>query len=409
MKKKETTISQALERDLLDDINYLDIKCKHARPDTVSGYKEMKREKIKELIEQKHAYAICGGGGKRYHTRTPDGRQIYATRIEDLYDKLYEYYYGENGKTLEELFAPYIAWKTELRNPQGGTIKRERNIFKKYISGSELGSMKIKEIKASDIERFFTSYSEQLKRHDISNIKSILNGIYDYAVARDIVPVNIARQYNTRTIKTQAQTNKYKTYTDDDRAAILAALEKSDNVYDLAICMMFCLCCRIGELRGLKWCDLSQDGTKILICREVVLRYDADGAGHYVTVDHTKTGHDSGVRELPLTDRARAILERVRKKYGDSGAYIFCSRGGKFLYETPFGRHLKKACETAGVEYRSSHKTRFWAVSSLASQGASAQDLMEIAGWSTTQTALHYIRMNAAGKRTADLFENAID
>lgn len=409
MRTKGITIDPDLERDLLDDIGYYDLKCKHARPDTVSGYKEMKREKIKELIEQKHAYAICGGGGKRYHTRTPDGRQIYATRIEDLYDKLYEYYYGEDGKTLAELFAPYVEWKTELRNPQGGTIKRERNIFKKYISGSELGGMKIKEIKASDIERFFTSYSEQLKRHDISNIKSILNGIYDYAVARDIVPVNIARQYNTRSIKTQAQTSKYKTYTDDDRTAILKALEKSDNIYDLAISFMFCLCCRIGELRGLKWCDLSQDGARILICREVVLRYDADGKGHYVTVDHTKTGHDSGVRELPLTDRARGILEKVRNKYGEDGDYIFCSRGGKFLYETPFGQHLKKACETAGVEYRSSHKTRFWAVSSLASNGASAQDLMEIAGWSTTQTALHYIRLNAAGKRTQDLFDSAID
>ena len=409
MKRKIVTIDPAAERDLLDDINYYDVKCKHARSDAVHRYEDMKREKMRELIDQRHTYAICGGGGKRYHTRTPDGGQIYATRLEDLYDKLYEYYYGENGKTLAELYEPYIEWKRELRNPQGGTVKRERNIYKKYIQGSELGGMKIKEVKASDIERFFTGYSEKLKRHDVSNIKSILNGIYDYAVARDIVPVNIARQYNTRTIKTQAQTSKYKTYTDDDRAAILAVLEKSDNIYDLAISVMFCLCCRIGELRGLKWKDISQDGTKILICREVVLRYDEDGAGHYVTVDHTKTGHDSGVRLLPLTDRAQKILEKVRNKFGQDGDYIFCSRSGKFLYETPFGQHLRKACETAGVEYRSSHKTRFWAVSSLASQGASAQDLMEIAGWSTTQTALHYIRMNAAGKRTSDLFDAAID
>ena len=141
----------------------------------------------------------------------------------------------------------------------------------------------------------------------------------------------------------------------------------------------------------------------------VVLRYDDDGRGHYVTVEHTKTGHDSGVRLLPLTDRARGILDRVRKEHGDKGDYIFCSKNGKFLYETPFGKHLRQACEAAGVEYRSSHKTRFWAVSSLASQGASAQDLMEIAGWSSTQTALHYVRMNAAGKRTRDLFESAID
>ena len=50
MKKKETTISQALERDLLDDIGYYELKLRHARPDTANGYESMKREKIKELI-----------------------------------------------------------------------------------------------------------------------------------------------------------------------------------------------------------------------------------------------------------------------------------------------------------------------------------------------------------------------
>jgi len=396
-------------RDLLDDIHYYDVKLLHARPDAVARYQDMKKEKTREIIDRTHAYAICGGGGKRFHTRTPDGRQLYATRLDDLYDKLYDYYYGEQEATLAALFESYISWKQELRGLQGGTVKRERNVYKKYIEGSELASMKIKDVKASDIERFFTSYSEKLKRHEVGNIKSILNGLYDYAVARDLVQVNIARQYNTRSIKTKAQTSRYETYSDDDRAAILAALADSRDIYDMAICMMFCLCCRIGELRGLKWSDISPDGAGILICREVVLRYDADGRGHYVTVDHTKTGHDSGVRLLPLTDRARGILERVRKEHGDSGAYIFCSNRGKFLYETPFGQHLRKACEAAGVEYKSSHKTRFWAVSSLASQGASAQDLMEIAGWSSTQTALHYVRMNAAGKRTQDLFSKAID
>ena len=410
MKKKGLLPADPDEiRDLLDDIRYYDIKCKSARSDAVQRYRDMKKEKIREIIDKTHAYAICGGGGKRFHTRTPDGRQIYATKLDDLYSKLYEYYYGEQEATVAALFEPYIEWKQELRGLQGGTVKRERNVFKKYIRDSDLAGMKIKDVKASDIERFFTSYSEKLKRHEVGNIKSILNGLYDYAVARDLVTVNISRQYNTRSIKTKAQTSRYETYSDDDRAAILKALEDSRDIYDLAICLMFCLCCRIGELRGLKWQDISPDGAGILICREVVLRYDENGQGHYVTVEHTKTGHDSGVRLLPLTDRARGILDQVRRIHGDSGAYIFCSKNGKFLYETPFGQHLRKACEAAGVEYKSSHKTRFWAVSSLASQGASAQDLMEIAGWSSTQTALHYVRMNAAGKRTRDLFESAID
>ena len=143
-------------RDLLDDIQYYEVKLTHARSDAVQRYRDMKREKVREIIDRTHAYAICGGGGKRFHTRTPDGRQIYATQLDDLYDKLYEYYYGEQEATIGALFEPYIAWKQELRGLQGGTVKRERNVFKKYIRDSDLAAMKIKNVKASDVERFFT-------------------------------------------------------------------------------------------------------------------------------------------------------------------------------------------------------------------------------------------------------------
>ena len=69
---------------------------------------------------------------------------------------------------------------------------------------------------------------------------------------------------------------------------------------------------------------------------------------------------------------------------------------------------LRAACEKAGVQYRSSHKIRFWAASSLASNEASVQDLMSIGGWSNTKTAMRYIRMNNVGKRTKRLFEEAV-
>jgi len=36
------------------------------------------------------------------------------------------------------------------------------------------------------------------------------------------------------------------------------------------------------------------------------------------------------------------------------------------------------------------------------------QDLMSIGGWSNTETAMRYIRMNNVGKRTKRLFEEAV-
>ena len=60
------------------------------------------------------------------------------------------------------------------------------------------------------------------------------------------------------------------------------------------------------------------------------------------------------------------------------------------------------------TQYRSSHKIRFRAASSLASKGASVQDLMSIGGWSNTETAMRYIRMNSVGKRNKQLFNEAV-
>ena len=74
-----------------------------------------------------------------------------------------------------------------------------------------------------------------------------------------------------------------------------------------------------------------------------------------------------------------------------------------------FGAHLRAACDNAGVIYRSSHKIRFWAASSLASNGASVQEMMQIGGWADKETALRYIRMNMDGTRVKSLVSNALN
>lgn len=244
--------------------------------------------------------------------------------------------------------------------------------------------------------------------HPFGRRNLVVHGIFDFAVSSDLVRYNVSRQYNTRTVKTLAETNHYNVFTDDDRDKILSVLEPSRNIYDLAIQFMFCLCCRIGEIRALHWEDIADDDSFIVIHREIVSRADENGNNHYVEMNHTKTGHDSGVRVLPLNDRAQNILQKIRDTYGSNTTYVFTSKNGKFIYETPFADHLRAACEKAGVQYRSSHKIRFWAASSLASKGASVQDLMSIGGWSNTETAMRYIRLNSVGKRTKQLFNEAV-
>lgn len=396
---------------LLQDISYCDQVLQRDSMDfkSIAAYAKMKKQNIEKLVKLKHHNAICGGkDGKRYHTRVGGGKQIYASSLDSLYEKLYDHYYGEHTYTISQLFEPYSKWKQERMHLTAESVRRERDMYRRYIEPTKLAAMKITDVKASDIEAFFTSYSEKITRHTLGNIKSVLNGIFDFAVSSDLVRYNVSRQYNTRTVKTLAETNHYNVFTDDDRDKILSVLEPSRNIYDLAIQFMFCLCCRIGEIRALHWEDIADDDSFIVIHREIVSRADENGNNHYVEMNHTKTGHDSGVRVLPLNDRAQNILQKIRDTYGSNTTYVFTSKNGKFIYETPFAEHLRAACEKAGVQYRSSHKIRFWAASSLASKGASVQDLMSIGGWSNTETAMRYIRMNSVGKRTKQLFNEAV-
>lgn len=249
----------------------------------------------------------------------------------------------------------------------------------------------------------FSDLAGRIHRQDVANLKTILNGIYDYAVVRDIVQTNLARNYNTRSIKTKAgHLEQYNLFTDEDRKNFLDYLSDSMNPYDLGISFMFCTICRIGEIRALHWSDVNFQQNKILIHREIVRRECEDGAFRYVEVPHTRTGRDSGVRQLNLSPRAISILEKVLSLSEDHGkdGYIFTQeKSDQCLTMKNFNGRLKKACEAVGVQYRSSHKVRFWAASSMAANGADISILMTNSGWSDKETALHYQRRIAVGKK----------
>lgn len=407
MRKKTETPDTEPMKYLLQDISYMEkvIERSGLSQEERDFYKKRRESAMKELIDMKHPYSICGGNGKRYHTRVPDGKQIYATRAGDLYEKLFLYYFKGSGITVGGIFKPYTEWKISRRNPSWNTIYKEENVFKKYIKDSELGKMRIKDVRREHIEAFFFQFKEKIKDKELKKIKTVTNGMFEYAVTKGIIDTNYSKEFNTRDVKTLSETSPKKGYTDNERIAILKALEGSRNIYDLSIILMFCMCIRIGELRALKWCDIIGNDEKILIHRQIVAKKDKSGRKHFVEVDYTKTGHNSGIRAFPLSKRAKKVLDVIRTEHGEQ-EYLFTGKNKKPIYETPLRKHLWDACEKADVRYRSSHKIRFWAASAMASQGASLQEMMRMGGWADKNTALHYIIENQAAEVAEKTFND---
>lgn len=407
MRKKTETPDTEPMKYLLQDISYMEkvIERSGLSQEERDFYEKRRESAMKELIDMKHPYSICGGNGKRYHTRVPNGKQIYATKLDDLYEKLFLFYFENGAVTVNELFKPYIEWKIKRRNPSWNTIYKEENAFKKYIKDSELGKMKIKDVRREHIETFFFQHNKKIKSKELKNLKTVTNGIFEYAVTKEIIDTNYSKEFSVHDVKTLSEPSLEKGYTDKERMAILNVLDGSQNIYDLSITFMFCMCIRIGELRALRWCDIIGNDEKILIHRQIVAKKDESGKKHFVEVDYTKTGHNSGIRAFPLSKRAKKVLDVIRAEYGEQ-EYLFTGKNKKPIYETPLRKHLRDACEKAGVRYRSSHKIRFWAASAMASRGASLQEMMRMGGWSDKNTALHYIMENRAAEVAEKTFND---
>lgn len=130
-------------------------------------------------------------------------------------------------------------------------------------------------------------------------------------------------------------------------------------VYDYAVWFAFNTNLRMGEIKGLKFSDFSDDYYEV--CRQIVdvptSSIDKDGnivwGKKTESATYVKGNNSSGYRLLPITNDIKQIVEHMKVLYPDN-EYLFMSNGG-FLATCTFNRHLKSACEAQKVKYRSSH------------------------------------------------------
>ncbi|MCR4763104.1 MAG: site-specific integrase [Lachnospiraceae bacterium] len=359
------------------------------------------KEAIAPFIREGSKIVTCDRINSRYKIRIPvalrndDTEKITARSEAEVYEKAYLYLFGDDNHTIRALFEQMLSIKKEDLDTSSLTVDRYRQLWEKHYENDSIADRQIAELETPDIKQFFkrVTAGRVISRRGFVNIKSILNAIYDVAVDRGIVSLNLSRAVSNSELKFKAVDNSNIRYTDDDRDALLTYLDampdKSD--YEYGIILMFCLCIRIGELRALRWDDVDFYRHTIRISREIVLRRNQSGKNRFVEVNHTKGG-EHGARVLPLSERAEDVLRLLRERE-QASEYILSNKAGQPLGGNKFNQHLERATTAVGIPYLSSHKIRFWSVTALArATGGDIQTVMYAAGHNDKNTTLHYIR-----------------
>ena len=330
---------------------------------------------------------------KRYVIRLPRALQngqekITAASEEEVYHRAYVLL-CEGSASLETVYERAMCQRDSDSNVEDVTQTRTRQLWTKWLSQTDLARRPIKDIRASELTALLRRLTagQSMTRTTYGNIKSILNFTYDYAVEHDLVEVNVARQVHITSLRFKPHGSG--TYTDDMRMQVLDYIESHNkfdcSIYYAAIYVMFHLCCRIGEIKALRWSDYDEVHETLYIHREVVRR-----GGAWCEVDHTKSA-ETGNRKQFLPPKIQRLLSEMQASA--TGEYIFSTERGLFLSTPKFNRYLQSICSKVGIPYMSSHKIRFWSVTALVRQtGGDITAVGAYAGQKNRQTTLHYIR-----------------
>lgn len=290
-------------------------------------------------------------------------------------------------------------------------MKEDVNNWKRYLQDESLSEVPLKDILPKDFIRLFRKWTKdrQMTRKKFNNVKSLINGIYYYAIEDGIVEHNPIKDINSKQFSFKPVNNDDDVFTVAERKKLFSYLANNDDMYSLAVQLDFQLVLRIGELLSLRWSDISYGNIHIQsqLLTERKMNDDLTfSPREHVNVDHVKGNTDKGYRFQPLTDEATKILEKIKEQNPD-GEFILM-KDGRQLNANSFNRWLKRYCEDCDIPVRSSHKIRFCVASILYDAGVPLTVLQQLLGHTTTAMTLHYLRRVTPTKDTANLINSAL-
>lgn len=368
------------------------------------------KKKLEDIIIENHTnqifYSKSDDTWRTYITdeSSKGKRKLLKRKSKENLEKTIIAFYKEKQRqesrdnlTLEDLYKEWLIYRRDYTSAKAATIRKDTIEWNKFFNGSDLARTPISEITPVVITRFFRKLTKdrEYTRKRIIGAKSVLNGIFYYAVEEQIVMHNPVLDVNFRNFSYKPVENQSNNvFTREETNKLLSYLENVIEPYSLAIQLSFNLFIRIGETKALKWENVDYDNRTIYLNSQVLeeptLNDDLSFSTKKKKVEPYIKGYtSSGYRKEYLTDRALEILE-LAKQLNPDGEFIFMPYG-RLMTTDRFNIYMKRYCKQVGIPYRSSHKIRFYSAST-AYDGTNLITISKMMGHSQTATTIHYLR-----------------
>lgn len=218
---------------------------------------------------------------------------------------------AECNLTLNDLFELWRKNKIGLKEHTLTNYVYMYNRFVRY----ELGGVKIKDIRKSDIRSYYNGIirNGKMALNTLETIQNVLHQVFDVAVDDEYIRTNPTDGVLTA-IKAahQYETPKRHALTIEQQKAFLDFIRRTPVFVHWLPIFTFLLGtgCRISETVGLCWDDIDFEQNLITIQHNLVYHSHESG-GCYFTMSTPKTA--AGKRQIPLLPEVRRVLEQERE------------------------------------------------------------------------------------------------
>ena len=319
-------------------------------------YDDMKNEQILK----NHKFEVWKSADGKWRTYLPQGkgrRMIARVNRADI-DKVIIEAYKEPEVNFKQCFTEWSDQKYEFREIQKQTLDRYHADFKRYISGTDLETICVKQIKENWLEDFI---KQTIAEHKMSakrwgNLRTLISGTLAYARKQGYTDLRIGLFFSELQLSNRAFDRKL--ILDEEQVFNRAEEDKrieyiNSNVdpIGLGIELVFQTGLRVGEVSALEWSDVQGD---LLNVDKTEVKYIGDHGERICEVRQFTKGRD-GCRKVILTDKAKAVLEELRAY--QQGDYIFM-RDNERIKAHWLSDRIRKVCKDLEIPVRSFHKIR---------------------------------------------------
>lgn len=260
-------------------------------------------------------------------------RTIYAGSLALLREKEYEIKNDKRAMiktearfvTLNELFE---LWKGIKRGVRDNTMKGYEYMWEMFVRDN-LGKMRASELMKSDVRKFYNSLIEDagLKVSTVDNVHTVLHQVLQVAVDDRYIRNNPSDGALGEARKIQAgKSEKKRALTPEQERDFLKFIREDAELehWYPVFAVMLGTGMRVGEVTGLRWCDIDFDEDIINVDHTLVYydhRDHENGRGCYYNIHDTKTS--AGERSVPIMGHVREALQ-MEKAYQEKNG-ICCS------------------------------------------------------------------------------------